>query len=334
MSNSDGPLVSVVTPVYNGEEYLAECVESVLRQTYANFEYIIVDNHSTDGTAEIAEHYAGMDRRIRVYHNDILLPIIANHNRAFQQISPQSKYCKVVSADDWLFPQCLSQMVDLAEAHPAVGIVGSYQLSGGGKNWKHWRVKWDQVPYPSTTVAGREIGRIHMLGGVEVFGTPTSLLYRADLVRTDDQFYPNPTAEADTSACCKCLRNSDYGFVHQVLSYERVHEVRTTTRSQHVNAYLSSNLSDLLQYGKAYLSPDEHEQRLHNLLKQYYGFLAVSALKFREREFWQFHLRRLNELGYPLSIVALGRTILMLGIGLVLNPKHTVELIIKARQPV
>ncbi len=89
------------------------------------------------------------------YHsNDSLLDIIANHNRAFCLSSPSSRYCKIVSADDWLFPECLERMVELAEAHPSVGIVGSYQLSGGGKSWQDWCVKWDQVPYPSHSGSG------------------------------------------------------------------------------------------------------------------------------------------------------------------------------------
>ena len=51
------PLVSVVTPVYNGAEYLVECIESVVNQTYANWEYVIVDNCSTDDTLAIARRY-------------------------------------------------------------------------------------------------------------------------------------------------------------------------------------------------------------------------------------------------------------------------------------
>jgi len=333
MSKITDPLVSVVTPVYNGEEFLAECIESVLSQSYTNWEYIIVNNHSADRTLEIAERYARADGRIKVHSNDTMLAIIANHNRAFQLISPVAKYCKVVSADDWLFPDCLAQMVTLAEAHPSVGIVGSYQLSGGGKKWRNWHVKWDQLPYPSAVVSGREVGRMHMFGGIEVFGTPTSLLYRADLVRESGQFYPNDTAEADTSACCKCLRWVDYGFVHQVLSYERVHDVRMTTKSQSLNAYLSSNISDLLQYGDGYLGPEERVQRLDSLLHQYYGFLAISALKFRGREFWTFHLRRLRELGYPLSPLSFGHAILALLLDLILNPKRTVERLAVGRQP-
>src|SRR5450631_92125 len=219
MSVHDQPLVSIVTPVYNGAQYLRECIESVLAQTYSNWEYTILNNHSTDQTLPIAEEYAQRDKRIRVHSNDSLLPIIANHNRAFQLISPDSKYCKVVSADDWLFPECLTKMVGVAEANPSVGLVASYQMSGGGSNWQRWRVRWDEIPYPSTFVRGREISRLHLLGGEYVFGTPTSVLYRSDIVRRGDGFYPNPTAEADTSACYKCLQDNDFGFVHQVLSY-------------------------------------------------------------------------------------------------------------------
>ena len=126
MSTSKQPLVSVVTPVYNGATDLAQCIESVLAQTFPHWEYIIVNNHSTDGTLEIAERFARMDERIHVYSNDTLLDIIANHNRAFRLISPVSTYCKVVSADDWLFPECLARMVGLAEGSSSVGIVGSY----------------------------------------------------------------------------------------------------------------------------------------------------------------------------------------------------------------
>ena len=88
---SDKPLVSVVTPVYNGAAYLRECIESVLRQTYSNWEYIIVNNCSTDATQEIVEEYAKKDSRIRVHNNDVFLAIIANHNKAFRLDFPEQQ---------------------------------------------------------------------------------------------------------------------------------------------------------------------------------------------------------------------------------------------------
>src|SRR4030067_2974473 len=115
------PLVTVLTPVYNGEGYLAECIESVLKQDYRHWEYIIVNNCSTDRTLEIASSYASRDPRIRIVTNPSFVGVIENHNIAFGLIPIDSKYCKVVSADDWLAPECLSSLVRVAEAFPSVG---------------------------------------------------------------------------------------------------------------------------------------------------------------------------------------------------------------------
>src|SRR5690349_14046949 len=116
------PLLSVVTPADNGELFLRECIESVLAQTYSNWEYIILNNCSTDATLAIVKEYAAHDQRISVQSNDVLLDVISNHNKAFRLISSTRSYCKVVSADDWLYPECIARMVDLAETHRTVGI--------------------------------------------------------------------------------------------------------------------------------------------------------------------------------------------------------------------
>jgi glycosyltransferase involved in cell wall biosynthesis len=326
MSAHKDPLVSVLTPVYNGELYLRECIESVLAQTYSNWDYTIVNNCSKDRTLEIAQEYATKDKRIRVHSNDTLLPIIANHNRAFRLIAADCKYVKVVSADDWLFPECITRMVGLAEAHPSVGIVGSYQLTGGGDQWE---VRTDGLSYFKSVVPGREICRSHLLGTLDVFGNPTSSLYRADLVRSTDAFYPNETAEADLSAIYKHLQASDFGFVHQVLSYERVHYERMTTTSKKLNAYLSSKINDCITYGPLYLTEGELEIRVQALLTEYYRYLGGDAFKFRNKASWDYHKRRLSELGHPLDSVKLSNAILIKLIDMLFNPKHSVETLLR-----
>lgn len=325
MNPADQPLVSVVTPVYNGAAYLNECIESVLNQTYQNWEYIIVNNASTDDTLKIANKYASIDKRVRVCTNETLLPIIANHNRAFSLISPNSKYCKDVSADDWLYPECLARMVEVAQANPAVGLVGSYQLSGGGSNWRAWRVRWAELPYPSTVIPGRDVCRMQMLGGPYVFGSPTSLLYRADLVREEAEFYPSASPNADTSACYKCLRQTDFGFVHQVLSYERIHDEAVSSSCRSLNSYESSRLNDLLNYGPSYLSTDEMNTRSKEILAKYYWFLGVSVFHFRDKNFWNYHKERLSEAGFRLSYLRVARAAGKKFLDLLLNPKQTVE---------
>ena len=322
-------VVSVVTPVYNGEDFLVECIESVLRQTYQNFEYIIVNNCSKDRTLEIAQSYANKDNRIRVLSNDKFVGVIENHNIAFQAISPESKYCKVVSADDWIFPACLARMVAHAEANPSVGIVCSYQLSGGGTDCRQWRVRWSGLPYPSAVVSGRDICRLQFLDGPYIFGTPTSILYRCDLVRARKAFYPNFTPQADTSACYQCLVNSDLGFVHEILSYERVHDHRITATAEAVNVGFSSLIHDLQTYGPFYLTEVEIKQRASELLQAYYEFLAFSVVHFRSRKFWAYHKQRLEDVGLPLDCLMLARAVVVKLVDLMLNPKRAVEALLK-----
>jgi glycosyltransferase involved in cell wall biosynthesis len=314
---AETPFVSVVTPVYNGATFLAECIESVQRQTFTNFEYLIVNNCSTDRTLDIALEYARQDRRIRVHTNDSFVGVIDNHNIAFRLMSPLAKYCKVVSADDLIFPECLSRMVELAEANPTVGFVGSYQLSGS-------RVRWQGFRYPRAVLSGPEICRQIFLGGEPTFGfgTPTSLLYRADLVRRSHAFYPNASPHADTSACFDALQHCAYGFVYQVLCYDRIHAETQTSKSAEINRYASAYLSDLLHYGPLYLTKAEFDRQLKTQLHDYHRFLAVNLIGFRGTEFWDYHKSRLAELGYPLTPTMLLRAAVVTALREVLNPEQ------------
>src|SRR5438552_2108947 len=124
------PTVSVVTPVYNGQQYLEECIQSVLAQTYRDWAYVIVANCSTEETVAIAQHFATQDDRIRVVRSTEFLDALDSHNRSMRAIDARSRYCKVVHADDWLYPECLELMVALAERHPSVGVVSSFRLVG------------------------------------------------------------------------------------------------------------------------------------------------------------------------------------------------------------
>jgi len=320
MNMSNLPLVSILTPVYNGEQYLVECIESVLAQTYTNWEYIILNNCSKDATAEIAERYAAKDPRVRLINSDTFRGVIANHNYAFSLISPLSKYTKVVSADDVVFPECVAQLVNLAELNPSVGLVSSYQLSGGDDDWV---VRCVGLPYWRTVVSGKEIGRAHLMTGQNLFGAPTSVIYRSDLVRKTKEFYPNPRAEADISGCIQCLRECDFGFVHQVLSFERCHGPRISTASRLLDAYTTSRLHDLKNYGPDYLTPAEQQARQEQLLGEFYRGLGIAAVNVRDREYWKFQKDRLAELGLHLDRTRLAGAVCGKVFDLVTSPRET-----------
>ena len=103
MNSNSQPLVSIVTPLYNAEPYIAECIESIISQTYPNWEYIIVNNCSTDKSLYIAEKFAKENSQIKIFNNSKFITLFQNWNYAIQHISEKSKYCKLVHADDWLF---------------------------------------------------------------------------------------------------------------------------------------------------------------------------------------------------------------------------------------
>jgi glycosyltransferase involved in cell wall biosynthesis len=292
MTTTD-PFVSILTPVYNGEKYLAECIESVLAQRYQNWEYVIVNNCSTDKTLEIVQYYAKKDKRIKVVNNTHFVSVIENHNIAFGFVSEQSIYCKVISADDWIYPECLSKMVALAETYPSVNIVGSYQLRGN-------EVKWKALPNGTNIISGREVCRSNLLDNMNVFGNPTSSLYRADLIRKNTPFFPHLWPHSDTSAFLKYLQFSDYGFVHEILSVERIHNGRVSTKVEELGMCSLATLDTLLQYGPIYLSTDEFEMLKNETLKNNWRWLGGCLLKLKGAEFWRMQASRLRELGYPL----------------------------------
>jgi glycosyltransferase involved in cell wall biosynthesis len=315
---SSQPLVSIVTPLYNGEAFLAECIESVLAQTYTNWDFTIVNNCSTDRSLEIAQAYARKHPRIRVITNEKFVDAIPNHNIAFSQTSPQSKYCKMLLADDVLFPECLARMVELAEANHSVGMVGAYGQGGQ-------EVLWAGLVHTATVVPGREICRATLLGGPYVFGTPTSVLIRSDLVLKGDAFYDESNLHADYQVCFDVLQSSDFGFVHQILTYTRPRSESLTSFSQSFNTYLLGILSVLTKYGPLLLTGKEYEERLKFRLNQYYRFLAKNKLRMREREFWEYHRSRMKTIGYPVDGSKLAKAVFLEILDGLAHPKRTLE---------
>jgi glycosyltransferase involved in cell wall biosynthesis len=285
------PLVSVVTPVYNGARYLAECIESVLRQTHTNFEYVVADNASTDESVAIAREYADRDQRVRVVADEEHLPYhIANWNRSMRLVAPEAEYVKVVHADDWLFEECLERMIDVAERHPSVGLVGAYRLDED-------RVNLDGVPPSTTVLPGRDVARSYLLGGPLpfLFGSPTSVLLRADLVRKRDPFYNERNIHADNEACLDVLSESDFGFVHQVLTYTRRHNESMTTFTRRVGTFLASDVDMFQRRGPEFLSEDEYDRKLFVALVEYAAFVAARPTSWPRREFRDYHRNRLRE---------------------------------------
>lgn len=114
MSSKHIPLVSIILPIYNGEEYMRISIDSCIAQTYKNWELIIVDDCSKDGTSAIAKEYEQRDSRIHYYRNETNLRLPRNLNRGFSLA--KGDYLTWTSDDNYYRPMAIEKMVDHLEA--------------------------------------------------------------------------------------------------------------------------------------------------------------------------------------------------------------------------
>jgi glycosyltransferase involved in cell wall biosynthesis len=311
------PLVTILSPVHNGARYLSKCIDSVLAQTYTNWEYLIVENCSTDDTYAIAKSYAELDPRIKVIKYDNLLPVVPNHNRAFALIPEYSKYCKPLMADDWLFPDCLERMVDAAEAHPSIGVVGCYAFDGV------YPIHFG-YPYPATCVPGIEALKFAMqrIGEKVIMGTPTAMLYRSDLVRKRKPFYNDLNFHADHETAIGMLAESDFAYIHQNLCLNRLHPESQTERHMYRLETLPAHEAYLLhKLGPVCLGEEELRVLQKRVMRHYYARLAHQWFRSRGSEFWDYHRNMLRLMGLRLEYGGpFGRAIFREFLNLLSNP--------------
>jgi glycosyltransferase involved in cell wall biosynthesis len=126
MTDLTRPKVSVITIVFNGEEFIESAIRSIASQTFADFEHVIVDDGSDDGTAEVLTEWSERDRRIKVVHQENS-GIPRSYNRALEMA--QGEYIAILDADDLAFPTRLEEQVSFLDGHRAVGLVGSAELA-------------------------------------------------------------------------------------------------------------------------------------------------------------------------------------------------------------
>jgi glycosyltransferase involved in cell wall biosynthesis len=319
------PKASVVTPFFNTEAFLEECIRSVLGQSLEDFEYVLVDNRSTDGSLEIARKYAAADARVRVITNETFLPQVQNYNRALAAISAESGYCKIVQADDWIYRECLEQMVALADTDDSVGIVSSYRLDGRG-------VTCTGLPYSDRVIDGRALCRKQLLDGIFVFGSPTTLLYRASIVRARQPFFEEGRLHEDTEVCYKILKHWNFGFVHKILSFTRRDNDSIVSATRDFDPDLLDKLIIIQLFGAEFLRPDELASCWRRQETRYLRRLAEARILGRASEYWEYQRRGLATIGYELSASKLLPHTLPVLVDLVLNPKNTLSRVLKRKK--
>jgi glycosyltransferase involved in cell wall biosynthesis len=235
------PKVSVCIPVYNSADTIARSITSVLSQSYQDFECVVVDDHSTDSTAEKVEAFT--DARIRIVRNESNIGFILNHNECLRHA--KGELIQFVHGDDWLLPQCLARLVPTFEARNVGLAFAPRHVETDDMAWKARYGQLHTALEPLLPVnSGPELVRRHVLGGADgnPIGEPTCVMVRRDVQVAVGGFRPEVPQLMDIDAWLRVLARSDAAWIHEPLSVRWHHAGSMTDLHQSPGAGLIAHM--------------------------------------------------------------------------------------------
>ena len=218
------PLVSILLPVYNGERHLEAAVNSALAQTENDFELIIVDDQSTDGSYRIAEELAGKDSRIKLSKNEKNLGLFANYNRCIAQA--QGEFLKPFAQDDILSPNALEKMLHVLRSDSSIALVsGACNILDEQGKVSRTRSTFKD----SRKIRGVDVILYNLLAVTNWVGEPSTVMYRRAFAGTG--FDTNLFHSGDLEMWFRVLQNGDYYFLDECVAGFRRHAGSATNNN-------------------------------------------------------------------------------------------------------
>ncbi len=222
------PRITVLMSVYNGESHLSEAIESILQQTFTDFEFLIIDDGSNDNTSEILLRYSKKDKRIRVVRNENNIGLTRSLNRGIDLA--KGEYIARMDADDFSLPTRFTRQIAYMDAHPKVGVVGSYLV-------KHFNDKSDIAKYP----CNHDMIHAGLLTGPKIFH-PTAFI-RAAILRRHRIYYTNEFKYAqDFDLWVKIAKYADLANIPEVLCHQRIHENSISNSNRQEQDYFAARI--------------------------------------------------------------------------------------------
>ena len=227
------PLVSVVMPTYNRADLLPRSIESILSQTYPNFEFIIVDDGSTDESVSLIQSYAQKDKRIRLLINDKNKGISYSRNKG--NAAARGKYIMIMDSDDISLPNRMSRQVEFMQKHPEFVVSTSWRVKIGEENKKRPSVRNLEPHYLFGMYAGHGEWMIQ-----KAFLNMHNIRYDEKRISSEDYDYLRQIL----------TNNGKIGYIDEALYLRRIHRTNPATyyTAQRANAIETSN-TFLRQYG-------------------------------------------------------------------------------------
>lgn len=238
----NNPLVSILIPTFNREDYLGEALNSALNQTYKNIEIIVHDDASTDATVELLSSYH--DPRLKIIRTEDNHGMIGGWNYIVKQA--KGKYLKFLASDDLLEPECVERLVSIAKKHPGAALITCQRkfIDGEGRVVRKMGFAKKDV-----VVDGKEHARWILTTLREnKIGEPTAVLYPARLVKKAGEYDPQFSQFADFEYWIRLLQFGDLVYLHEPLCSFRTHEGANSTSAIRDGRFITETFALIEKY--------------------------------------------------------------------------------------
>jgi glycosyltransferase involved in cell wall biosynthesis len=253
------PLVSVCIPTYNGAKYFRECLDSVLAQTFTDFELVIVDDQSADATLSIAQEYAKHDHRIRVIQNERNLGLVGNWNKCVELA--QGEWIKFVFQDDLIEPSCLERLLAASKPDSLIIFCRRNFIFEAGTSETTQKYYLEHVSAKGVFYNVTEISAINYCEatlahlGNNIVGEPTVVLLHRSAFERFGIFNPHLIMLCDLEFWTRVAVNTGIIFVPETLATFRVHSGSSTSKSHASRKYRLDVLDKLVMLHDFALNP-------------------------------------------------------------------------------
>lgn len=221
---SQTPTISICLPLYNGAKHLAEAIESVLAQSYADFELLIADDGSIDGSESIALQYEAKDVRIRYWKNESRQGLFGNYNACIRQA--KGVFIKTFAQDDLLSVDCLKTFLQVLENDKSIALVASSRriIDSDGA-----QVHLKQPFSSDLRLDGKNVIRFNLIGLNNWVGEPSTVMFRREHAGTgfDTRYFHY----GDIEYWFRVLANGDFQYIAEPQASFRRHEDSQTDKN-------------------------------------------------------------------------------------------------------
>lgn len=209
------PKVSIAIPLYNCESLVQQTIDSVMAQTFEDFELVVLDDQSSDGSSEIVKSYS--DPRVRYELNPTNLGFFGNWNRCLEVMS--GTYCKLLPHDDTLEPTCLEKQVEVLDRHPDVELVHcARKILDPAGNVLTLRQQREKEGIKDSAASLRRIVR----SGTNPIGEPASVMFRRKTMEQIGGFSDADMYSIDVEYWSRLLAEGNRYYIDEVLCSFRV----------------------------------------------------------------------------------------------------------------